>query len=112
MGKKKSPRVYRSNVEKVKILREHLLEGVAISELCERHSILPGQFYKWQKQLFENGAAAFGPASKEEQGVSVVDERKLRKQVLNLEGKLRQRDEVVSELMTDHIALKKSLGVS
>ena len=45
--------------EKVKILREHLLEGRPISEVCEGHRINPTQFYQWQKTFFENGAAAF-----------------------------------------------------
>ena len=45
--------------EKVATLRGHFLEGVPMSELCEelrRHST---QFYRWQKQFFEEGTAAF-----------------------------------------------------
>jgi transposase len=41
------------------ILREHLIEQVPISELCEKHHIHPTLFYQWQKTFFENGAAAF-----------------------------------------------------
>jgi transposase len=44
---------------KVKILREHLLEKVGISQVCERHEIEPTLFYAWQKVAFENGATAF-----------------------------------------------------
>jgi transposase-like protein len=44
--------------EKVAILREHLLEGQPISQVCERYQIQPTAFYGWQKQFFENGAAA------------------------------------------------------
>ena len=44
--------------EKAAILREHLLEGVPVSEVRERHGIQPSQFYTWQKQLFENGSKA------------------------------------------------------
>jgi transposase-like protein len=47
--------------DKIKILREHLLEGKPLSEVCEQHSIAPTQFYQWQKVFFENGAAAFAP---------------------------------------------------
>ena len=46
--------------QKVAIVKEHLVDGVPISDLCDRHHIQPAQFYLWQKQLFENGAAAFG----------------------------------------------------
>jgi transposase-like protein len=43
--------------EKVKILRQYLLEGVPISEVCEKEGINPTRFYQWQKTFFENGAA-------------------------------------------------------
>jgi len=45
-----------SGEEKVKILRLHLLEGKAVSELCEQHKINPSQFYQWQWTFFENGS--------------------------------------------------------
>ena len=43
--------------QKVAIVKAHLVDGVPISDLCDRHRIQPAQFYLWQKQLFENGAA-------------------------------------------------------
>src|ERR1700720_2959034 len=45
--------------EKVAILRRHLLDKVPVSELCEELGLRPTVFYRWQKELFENGAAAF-----------------------------------------------------
>jgi transposase-like protein len=54
----KSRRHY-SPQQKVAILREHLIEQVPISELCQKHHIHPTLFYQWQKTFFENGAAAF-----------------------------------------------------
>ena len=51
--------------EKVAILRQHLLEQVAISDLCDQHGLNPTMFYRWQKSLFENGAAVWIPASKQ-----------------------------------------------
>jgi transposase len=45
--------------EKVAILRKHLLEGVPISDLCDERGLQPTVFYRWQKEFFENGAAAF-----------------------------------------------------
>ena len=50
--------------EKVAILRLHLLEHVAISDLCDQHGIHPTMFYRWQKEFFENGAAALEPRSR------------------------------------------------
>lgn len=92
--------------EKVKILRLHLLEGKAVSGLCEEHGLQPSLFYTWQKQFFENGTRAFngGPADR--------TESKLEKQIAHLEQRLARKHEVLSELMEEHIRLKKELGES
>ena len=45
--------------EKVAILRQHLVDRAPVSELCEELGLRPTVFYRWQKELFENGAAAF-----------------------------------------------------
>jgi transposase-like protein len=45
--------------EKVAILRRHLLEKETISKLCDEVGLQPTVFYRWQKEFFENGAAAF-----------------------------------------------------
>ncbi|MFL6310484.1 MAG: hypothetical protein ACJ71W_00125 [Terriglobales bacterium] len=34
---------------------------VPVSELCEELGLRPTVFYRWQKELFENGAAAWKP---------------------------------------------------
>jgi len=46
-------------VEKVAILRRHLIDHVPISDLCDELQLSPTLFYHWQKQFFENGPAAF-----------------------------------------------------
>lgn len=33
------------------ILRRHLVDKVAVSDLCDEYSIQPSLFYGWQKQL-------------------------------------------------------------
>ena len=45
--------------EKIAALKRHLLEGVPVSSLCDELGIAPTLFYRWQKEFFENGAAAF-----------------------------------------------------
>ncbi len=39
--------------QKAEIVKRHLVDGVAVSELCEEYQIQPTQFYQWQRQLFE-----------------------------------------------------------
>ena len=53
-----------SAAEKVAIVKSHLIDKVPVSDLCDKHRILPTQFYGWQKVFFENGTAAFDAASK------------------------------------------------
>lgn len=98
------PRRQFSSQEKVKILREHLIDKVPISQVCERYQIQPTLFYGWQKTFFENGTAAFERQPSRSR-VS-VEQKKLEQ----LEAKLQRKDEVLAELMTEHILLKKSLG--
>ena len=92
--------------EMVKILRQHLLEGRLISEVCEEHRINPTQFYQWQKTFFENGAAAF---ARQPHSRSVG---KTEQTITALENKLKRKDEVIAEIMSEHLQLKKELGES
>jgi len=91
--------------QKIKILKEHLIDQKQVSDICDRHGISPVLFYRWQKQFFENGHLAFS---------SKKDKRslKLEKRITQLEEKLAHKNEVLSELMEEHVALKKSLGES
>ena len=94
--------------EKVAVLRRHLLDKVPVSDLCEEHRINPTLFYRWQKDLFEQGAAVFdAPKGRGRNGRS---EDAAAKRITALEDKLRRKDEVLSELMEEHVALKKTLG--
>ena len=55
----KKERKHYAAEEKVAILRRHLLDKVPVSDLCEEVGLRPTVFYRWQKEFFENGAAAF-----------------------------------------------------
>jgi transposase len=89
--------------EKVAILRLHLLEQTPVSDLCDQHGIHPTMFYRWQKEFFENAAAAFEPRTR--RAGDTKDRR-----ITFLEQKLQRKNEVLSELMEEHIKLKKELG--
>jgi transposase len=91
--------------EKVAILRRHLLDKVPVSSLCEELGLQPTVFYRWQKEFFENGATAFQAT---EHPRRQAEEKQ--KRIEFLEKKLQTKDEVLAELMAEHVALKKSLG--
>ena len=101
----KKQRKHYSPEEKVGILRRHLLEKEPISKLCDELGLQPTVFYRWQKEFFENGAAAFQPKARPNH--SAEQER-----IAYLEKKIQTKDEVLAELMAEHVALKKRLGNS
>lgn len=89
--------------EKVAILKRHLVDKVAISEICEELDLKPSLFYHWQKIFFENGSAAFERQSPNKANGS-------EKKIAALEEKLNRKNEVLSELMEEYVGLKKELG--
>ena len=92
-----------SAVEKVRILRRHLVDKIPVSDLCDEYGLHPTLFYRWQKEFFENGAAAF-------ERKNDTKGRRLEKENNALKAKLANKDEVIAEIMESHVALKKSLG--
>jgi transposase-like protein len=102
MKKTKKKRHNYTPEEKVIILKRHLLEGIPVSKLCEEYNLQPTVFYKWQQVFFENAVMAF----KNEKNYHHQE----KKRILKLEEKLQKKNEVLSELMEEHVQLKKELG--
>lgn len=89
--------------EKVAILKRHLMDQVPVSDLCDEYHLQPTVFYRWQKEFFENGAASFEKASSRQKQAE-------QKRIQQLEAKLQIKNEVLSELMEEHVRLKKERG--
>ena len=85
--------------EKVSILRQHLLEHVPVSKLCDELGLQPTVFYRWQKEFFENGTAAFGRQTRS-------DKAPEHQRIASLEKKMQRRNEILAELMDEYLALK------
>jgi len=99
----RKPRKNYTPVEKVAILRRHLIDRVPISDLCDEHQLSPALFYLWQKQFFEGGTSVFARKNGS-------PENQYLRTVAALREKLQRKNEVVAELMEEHIQLKKELG--
>jgi transposase-like protein len=84
--------------KKVELLREHLKNGIPVSEICEEYGVHPNVFYRWEKQFFEGGIDTFNHKKGSRDGVS--DENVLR-------GKIKRLQEVISWLSEENIKLKK-----
>lgn len=101
----KKHRKHHTSQDKVAILRRHLLEHVPVSDLCDEYDLHPTAFYRWQKEFFEKGVAAFERESG--RGQSRYERR-----IKALEDKVQRKNEVLAELMEEHVQLKKELGES
>jgi transposase-like protein len=101
MKSNRTKRRYFTAEQKVALLRRHLIDREEVSAICREESIQPSVFYGWQKMFFENGTKAF------EQSVQRKKLNSLDEQLRTLQKKLSRKDHVISELMDEHIELKK-----
>jgi len=74
-----------------------------LSDICDKYQIQPPMFYRWQKQFFEKGSAAFREEDNSKKNF-------YEKKIANLEQRLTRKNEVVAELMEESLKLKKNLG--
>jgi transposase-like protein len=93
----KKPRKHYTAEEKVAMLRRHLLEQEPISKLGDELGLQPTVFYRWQKEFFENGAVAFQPKARANHPAE-------QQRIAYLEKKIQIKDEVLAELMAEHVA--------
>ena len=105
---KKQRRKFNSE-EKLSILKRHLQGKEAVSDICEEMGLAPNQFYRWQKEFFDNGAVAFekNGRSKRKEATKV---RILEEKVEKLQAKLSYKDNVIAEITEDYVKLKKNFG--
>jgi transposase len=99
----RKPRKNYTPPEKVAILRRHLIDRVPVSDLCDEYQLSPTIFYAWQKLFFENGASTFARKSGSGESAHL-------RMIAALRAKLQRKNEVVAELMEEHIQLKKECG--
>ena len=90
---------------KALIVRRHLSDKVAVSDLADEYGIQPSQIHTWVKQVLDQAEKAFerssGPRRKEE----AKDAK-----IAQLEEKLTTKNEVISELMEENVKAKKANG--
>lgn len=89
--------------EKMMILRELLENKVQIGELSEKYHIHPNVIYNWKKTLFEKGEHLF--EEKRERTINKTEEK-----ISRLESKLKDKDNLIIEIVEDNIRLKKNLN--
>jgi hypothetical protein len=86
------------------LLRRHWVEKVPVSTLCDEAKIQPTVFYRWQEKVLKSAEVVF------QRGGATSQPTQQQAKVERLEQKMRQKDEVIAELMAEHVALKKANG--
>ena len=81
----------------VEIIKRHVVEGQAVSKLCEEYGVKPKSYYEWQKLFFEQGFKVF--ESKSPCVTSVAKQQDARLQYL--ENKLKEKDVHQGHLFLD-----------
>ena len=109
MGSTKSRRKFTVD-EKVAILKRHLVDKVAVSDLCEQYQIQPSVFYVWQRQMWENLEAVFESSKRTDRETRSRREEELAGKVESLEARLVKKDGVIAEISAEYVQLKKELG--
>ena len=69
-------------------------------------ALRPACSYEWQKKRFEQGSVVFNGMATAPRPTA-GDAKKL----ATAEAKIQQKNEVLAELMGEHVALKKKLGL-
>lgn len=92
--------------QKAAIVRRHLVDRVAIADLCEEHGIAPTQFYRWQQRVFENLPALF----ERQAGAPDSERRRLEDENERLRRIVARKDEVIAEVTGELIDAKKKTG--
>ncbi len=82
-------RNYYTPEQKIAILKRHLLDKVPVSDQCDEYHMQTTVFYRWLKQFFENGAAAF---ERKRPGRHAAADRKIAELENKLKNALQSRD--------------------
>jgi transposase-like protein len=91
--------------QKAEIVRRHVAGKEAVSDLADEFGLQPSLIHGWVNQVLAQAERAFDRPS----GKRRLDEAKERK-IAYLETKLTNKNEVIAELMQEHVQLKKELG--
>jgi len=98
---------------KAEVVLRHLSGKEAVSDLADELQVQPTQIHLWVKQVLDQAEAAFAKTPGRGRRVEDAKDRKiaeLEAKVAQRDAKLAQKNEVISELMQEHVQLKKELG--
>ena len=91
--------------QKAAIVRRHLADKQPVSDLADEYGVQPSQIHTWVHQVLAQAERAFDRGSGRSRDDSAKDQK-----ITQLQEKLTTKNEVIAELMQEHVQLKKELG--
>ena len=90
--------------QKFKIVKEALTTDTTLADVCKKYDVVVSQFYRWQDAFFEG--ALNGLERKKSGPVLTSEQRK----VQQLEKDNQRMKEVIAEIVSENITIKKRIG--
>lgn len=90
--------------DKAKLVRRHLWEDVSLADLSDETGAAPGQISRWSKLALEGLEGVFEGSGKRQ-------EHRMEQALAAKDARVRELQEVITELSTEVLSLKKSVGV-
>jgi transposase-like protein len=111
MSEARSRRTYTSE-QKAEIVRRHVSGKEPVSKLCEELKIQPSQIHQWVQLVLAQAEKAFDRTTRGSALDKAAAQREQQREakIVALEAKIVQKNEVIGELMQEHVQLKKELG--
>lgn len=93
--------------DKLAILKENLVEGKSVADICEAKGLSPSLFYTWREALFKPSVNSDEKHihRKEAYKIKLLEDR-----LAKSEAKIVLKNEVIAELLEEHTKVKKSFG--
>jgi transposase len=95
-----------SSEDKLAILKEHLIEGKSVADICEAKGLAPSLFYTWREGLFKPNINA---DEKRKQTKERLQIKALEAKLAESEAKIALKNEIIAELLEAHTKVKKAL---
>ena len=95
--------------QKADVVRRHLKDKVAVSDLADELNIQPSQIHQWVATVLRQIEQAFVGSGRGRKSNTKFEDAKQR-QIKRLEEKLLLKNEVISELMEENVKAKKENG--
>jgi transposase-like protein len=92
--------------QKAQIVRRHVVGKEPVSDLADELGLQPTQIHNWVKQVLDQADTAFKSGPGRPPKMEQVKDRRIEQ----LQAKLAQKNEVIAELMEEHVKLKKERG--